>query len=779
MKKKKKAKHAKLSVRELQQAILKLLKANPRKRYNPKQIARKLKSGNNKDSVQHALDQLVEARKVENLGDFKYRYRSGAANQKNLQECEGIVDMTRQGDAFVMTDSLETDVYIPMRHLNTALHGDRVRVAWWKVPRRKNPEGEVIEVVERATEHFIGTIHFGPRIAVVVPDRMNMPVDIYVPLGKVRNAQDGDKVVVKVVRWTDRRYHAPIGEVTEVLGKPGSHDIEMKAILINNGFRLSFPKEVLQEANDLSTHIDLQEIHRRRDMRDVTTFTIDPEDAKDFDDALSIRRLPNGHIEVGIHIADVTHYVKEHSLLDQEAYKRATSVYLVDRVLPMLPEKLSNELCSLRPHEDKLTFSAVFEFDRRDRVVSRWFGKTVIHSDRRFTYNEAQEILEKRTGAFAEELLELNRLAQKLRARRFRNGSINFETEEVRFRLDEHGVPVEVYVKERKEAHMLVEDFMLLANREVATYIHEKGKDSQEIPFVYRVHDQPDPVKVEEFARFAKELGFEIDTRSPKTIAQSYNRLAEEAEHNEVLRILEPIAIRTMAKAIYTTNNIGHYGLGFKYYTHFTSPIRRYADVLVHRILEENLNDKTLRVKKEKLEAQCRHISAMERRAMDAERESVKYKQVEYIEKHLGEVFEGVVSGIIDSGFFVQLKENLCEGMVRFSSMDEPFEVEAGRLRARGVRTGRVIKMGDQLKVKVVDADPARRQIEMVLWEEKREKTKENPFRQLSTTLKQNHTQARDNGATRTKDNSKKKRTNAPKKKSTSRARKSTHRRTK
>ncbi len=740
MKKKKKKKDNKLTVRELQQAILKLMRANPRKRYNPKQIARKLKSGNNKDSVLHALEQLVAAKKVESLGDFKFRFRRGAANQASRQECEGIVDMTRQGDAFVMTDSLETDVYVPARHLNTALHGDRVRIAWWKVPRRKNPEGEVLEVVERATDHFIGTLRMGPRIAVVVPDRMNMPVDIYVPLDKVGEAEDGDKVVVKVVRWKDRRYHAPMGEVTEVLGKPGTHDIEMKAILINNGFRLSFPPEVQQEANDLSAHIDLQEIHRRRDMRDVTTFTIDPDDAKDFDDALSIRRLPNGHLEIGIHIADVTHYVKEHSLLDQEAYKRSTSVYLVDRVLPMLPEKLSNELCSLRPHEDKLTFSAVFEFDRRDRIVNRWFGKTIIHSDRRFTYNEAQEILEKKEGEFAEELLELNRLAKKLRARRFRNGSINFETEEVRFRLDEHGVPIEVYVKERKDAHMLVEDFMLLANREVATYIHEKGKDSQEIPFVYRVHDEPDPVKVEEFARFARELGFEIDTSSPRAIAKSYNRLAEEAEQNEILRILEPIAIRTMAKAIYTTNNIGHYGLGFKYYTHFTSPIRRYADVLVHRILEENLGDKTLRVDKEKLEAKCRHISAMERRAMDAERESVKYKQVEYIESHIGEVFEGVVSGIIDTGFFVQLKENLCEGMVRFSSMDEPFEVEPGRLRAKGTRTGRLIKMGDVLRVKVVDADPARRQIEMVLAEEGEALSEASLFSEATRQLRQQRT---------------------------------------
>ncbi len=715
MKKKKKKKANKLTNTALQQAILKLLQANPRKRYNPKQIARKLNASNNKDSIQHALTQLVAAKKAEYLGNFRYRFRKGAATQPSKQECEGIVDMTRQGDAFVMTDRLETDIYVPARWLNTALHGDRVRVAYWQVPRRKNPEGEVLEVVERATDHFIGTIHMGPRIAVVVPDRMNMPVDIYVPLSKVGDAEDGDKVVVKVVRWQDRRYHAPVGEVTEVLGKPGTHDIEMKAILINNGFRLSFPEEVIQEANDLSSHIELQEIHRRRDMRDVPTFTIDPDDAKDFDDALSVRQLPNGHTEVGIHIADVTHYVKENSQLDQEAYKRATSVYLVDRVLPMLPEKLSNELCSLRPHEDKLTFSAIFEFDRRDRIVSRWFGKTIIHSDRRFTYNEAQEILENRKGEFAQELLELNHLAKKLRARRFRNGSINFETEEVRFRLDEHGVPVEVYVKERKEAHMLVEDFMLLANREVATYIHEKGRQTQEIPFVYRVHDEPDPVKVEEFARFAKELGFEIDTSSPQAIAKSYNRLAEEAEKNEVLRILEPIAIRTMAKAIYTTHNIGHYGLGFKFYTHFTSPIRRYADVLVHRILEENLGDKTLRVNQDKLEAQCRHISAMERRAMDAERESVKYKQVEYIENHIGETFEGVVSGIIESGFFVQLKENLCEGMVRFSSMNEPFEVEPGRLRAKSLHTGRIIKMGDVVEVKIVDADLARRQIEMVL----------------------------------------------------------------
>jgi ribonuclease R len=501
-----------------------------------------------------------------------------------------------------------------------------------------------------------------------------------------------------------------------VLGAEGSSDIEMKAILINNGFQLTFPKAILEEAESLSGEMKDEEVARRRDFRGITTFTIDPVDAKDFDDALSYRRLENGNLEVGVHIADVTHFLEPGSALDKEGYKRSTSVYLVDRVLPMLPEKLSNELCSLRPNEDKYTFSAVFEFDENDQVVGRWFGKTLIHSDRRFSYEEAQEGLETGLGDFAEELKILNRVSKKLREKRFEQGSIDFDADEVRFRLDEHGVPIEVFIKERKEAHMLIEDFMLLANREVAAYIHQKGQ-AQEIPFVYRIHDTPDPSRVAELVAFAKEMGFDMRIRGPKDIAPAFNRLAEESKLEPGLRLLEPLAIRTMAKAAYSTDNIGHYGLGFAYYGHFTSPIRRYSDVLAHRILFDNLGEEAVRTNKTLLEERCKHISMQERKAMDAERESIKYKQVEYMGKRIGEVFEGRVSGIIDRGIFVELVETKCEGLVGFDSMPEPFDVEESRLRARGLRSKKIIKMGDLVKVLVTGANISRRQIEMELVE--------------------------------------------------------------
>ncbi|GAB4249353.1 MAG: ribonuclease R [Saprospiraceae bacterium] len=704
-----------LPPKQLQQAILKLFSEQPKKRFNPRQILKKLHVANNKDSIQHALEQLVEQGKLRALEDFKFKLVRGSGVKERKKVYEGFVDVTRSGSAYIECEDLEDDVFVAQKNLGTALHGDRVEVAVWWPRGRKRPEGEVIKVLERATDRFVGTFYLRGEKALVVPTRDDVPFDIEVDPDEVKDAAEGEKVVVKITDWGGYRRPAK-GKVTAVLGMEGN-DLEMNTILINAGFDLSFPDEVLAESDSLPAEISEEEISKRRDFRKVTTFTIDPADAKDFDDALSVRFLDDGSVEVGVHIADVTHYVRPGTALDKEAFHRSTSVYLVDRVIPMLPERLSNNLCSLRPHEDKLTFSAVFLFSPSGKIVKEWFGKTIIHSDHRFSYEEAQEVIEAGEGDYFKELKYLNDRAKLIRKKRFENGAIDFNVDEVRFRLDEDGVPVEAYVKDRKDAHMLIEEFMLLANKQVATYIHKKGK-GHEIPFVYRIHDYPNPEKVAELARFALELGYKMKVNTPKEIAASYNKLIEEAEKNPALKLLEPLAIRTMAKAEYSTNNIGHYGLAFDNYTHFTSPIRRYADVLVHRILFENLGPKILRVDKETLEEQCKHISLQERKAMDAERKSIKYKQVEFMQKHIGESFTGFVSGIIDRGFFVELEDNKCEGMVPFETLPEPFEVEEGRLKAVGLRSGRVIKMGDRVRVSIFNADLAKRQIDMRLDEE-------------------------------------------------------------
>ena len=714
--KKSKMKGNKLTARQLKYEVEKLFKRHPKKRLNPKQVAKKLKVVNNKDSISYAIEQLVEDNKLIHLGDYKYglRRQPGGYSPKSFHE--GIVDMTRTGAGYIICDDRDEDVYVSARNMNSALNGDRVKIKAW-VPRgRQRAEGEVLEVLERAREHFMGTLWLQGQYAVVITDFESL--DIVVHAEDTKHAENGDKVVVKVTKWDSVRYGKPVGMVTSVLGAAGSSDIEMKAILINAGFQLEFPAAVMRESEGLKEEISEAEVAKRRDMREVLTFTIDPDTAKDFDDAISLQYLETGDIEIGVHIADVSHYVKPETALDKEALSRSTSVYLVDRVLPMLPEKLSNELCSLRPHEDKLTFSAVFTFDKDGKILDRWFGKTVTHSDRRFTYGEAQLVLDTGEGDFASELKLINRIAKKLRKKKFKNGAINFETEEVKFRLDEEGSPVDVFVKIRKDAHMLIEDFMLLANREVATFIANKGAE-HEIPFVYRVHDEPNPDKVIELARFAQEMDFDLNISSPKEIAASYNRLNKAAESDPRLRLLGPIAIRTMAKAEYTTDNIGHYGLAFSHYSHFTSPIRRYSDVLAHRILEKNLPEgKFFRVKKENLEEKCQHISKQERRATEAERESIKYKQVEYMEKHVGEIFNGFVSGIIDRGLFVEMEGNRSEGMIAFETMGEPFDIADSRLKVKGIRSGKVYAMGDQLQVKVVSTDLSKRRINLELIEE-------------------------------------------------------------
>lgn len=718
-KKKKINKGHKLSARDLSRAIYKHLKANFRKQYNPKQIIRKLKVKNSPDAVQHAINELVKKKKLIATDNYKYQYNKAEARQNSRSFLEGRVDLTRNGSAFIVIDNREEDVFVPASRLGTALDGDRVKIRVWKARGRRKSEGEVIEVLQRNMDHFVGTLHVFNKIAVVTADG-HIDLDIVVDPNELKGGRNREKVVVHVTDWAPDRNGALAGVITAVLGKPGSSNIEMQSILINNGFNIAFPEDVIIESEALPTHISKEEIAKRRDLRKVTTFTIDPLTAKDFDDALSIQQLENGRVEIGVHIADVSHYVRPNSALDQEAARRSTSVYLVDRVCPMLPEKISNELCSLRPHEDKLSFSAVFEFNPKTwKVEKRWFGRTVIHSDRRFTYEEAQEVLDTGKGDFAEELKSMQKIAAKLRQQRYKNGAINFASNEVRFKLDEEGKPIEVYVKKQIETNRLIEDFMLLANREVATYIIKKEERlATRIPFVYRVHDEPDPDKVAELAKFAAALGVEMKLNTPKAIADSYNNLMALADKDPAVKMLSPIAIRTMAKAIYTTENIGHYGLGFQNYTHFTSPIRRYADVLVHRILEDNLNRKeAVKANPVKLEERCKHISNQERKATTAERESIKYKQVEYIMDNIGEEFDGIINGLTDFGVFVELTENYVEGMISFQNMDEAYQLAENKLSMSGNRSGKQLKMGDPVRVRILDADLQKRRIEMALVE--------------------------------------------------------------
>ncbi len=768
--KKEKKKENKISTHALQKGILKLFRDNPTKKFSARHIIEKLGIGNNKDSVQYALDQLeasgdltaeqtkpavVKKKFVPREADSdsppkellrsKDSSRTPNAQFKELNSrvrpqrtstdrrkiYEGIVDMTKTGAAYVVCEGLESDVYVPAKLVMGAMNGDRVKLSVYfpesrRGSNRRKPDGEVIEIVKRAMDHFIGVFIVTRKFAVVKPDRIDVP-EIFIRMDDTKDAQDGEKVVVQISDWGEGHNKKLFGKVTAILGQPGTSNIEMQAILINNGFNITFPDDVLAETALIDDDTSRVEAHTegdgykvRRDFRGITTFTIDPYDAKDFDDALSFQVLKNGNIEIGVHIADVTHYIKPNTALDREAYLRSTSVYLVDRVCPMLPERLSNELCSLRPNEDKLTFSAVFEFDDKYKIVNKWFGKTIIHSDRRYAYEDAQEILEAGTGDFSHELLKMNQIALHLRKKRFKSGAINFETDEVKFKLDEEGVPIEVFVKERKEAHLLIEDFMLLANKEVATFMAKRDARSRskgiEVPYIYRIHDLPDVDKLRDFATFASELGVKMNLDTPQNIAKSLNDLAKKAEKDESLKMLTPIAIRCMAKAVYSSDNIGHYGLAFEFYSHFTSPIRRYSDVLAHRILYDNLQTIT-RVDKEKLEDQCKHISKQEKKASDAERQSIKYKQVEYIKGHIGDTFEGIISGMIERGVFVEIKHMLTEGMVDFGRCPEPFEVEASRLRARGIRSGKILKMGQPVMVQIVAADLETRQIDMRLLE--------------------------------------------------------------
>jgi len=725
MKKKKKLKKIKMgqspSAAELKHQIFKLLKSNPKKRLTAKQLIKKLNLDNSPDAVNDAMLKLAKEGKLYEIEPGRFRLdrfadtSSGKIKSRRKLHI-GKADLTRSGAAYIVVDDLEDDVYVAQRHTNGAMQGDQVQVSVHLPRGRRKPEGEVVKVLNRATEHFLGIIRIYEDYALMTPSMYQYEdLEIQVGLDDLKEAKDEDVVVVKVTKWGESFNFRSVGVVTSVLGEEGGSEIAMKSILINKGFELEFSEAVKRESEALNDELSEAEVARRRDMRDITTFTIDPDTARDFDDALSYRILEDGRKEIGVHIADVTHYVRPDTALDREALKRSTSVYLVDRVLPMLPEKISNELCSLRPNEDKCTFSAVFIFNEKGKVEERWFGKTLIHSDRRFSYEEAQEILEKGEGEYAEELLDLNKIAKKLQKKKFKDGAISFESPEVKFKLDEDGTPIDVFVKVRKDAHKLIEEFMLLANKEVATYIVKKGKEGGgEIPFVYRVHDEPDPDKIAEFARFALELGFKMEMQTPKQIAESFLALDVAARDDEALRMLQPIAIRSMAKAIYTTENIGHYGLAFDNYSHFTSPIRRYSDVLAHRLLEKNLEG-AFRDDKGELEAKCRHISTQEKKAAEAERESVKYKQVEYSSNHIGEVFDAHISGMIDRGIFVQIDHSNAEGLIGFENFSESYDLGSGRLKAIGTKTGNVLKMGQKVRARIISTDLEKKQIELEL----------------------------------------------------------------
>jgi ribonuclease R len=623
----------------------------------------------------------------------------------------GILDITRSGMGYVIVDKESNDIMVRPNDLNTALHGDTVKVKISNQPNRsKRQQGYIAEVVKRKQVEFLGRLQMNKNFAFFVADVDKPMTDIYVPLENLNNATENDRVIVKIVEWEKNK--KPLGQVVQILNPSDEGDFAMKEILMENGFPLFFPDNVIEEGARLPDIISQSETALRKDFRETLTFTIDPLDAKDFDDALSFRVLKSGNYEIGVHIADVSHFVEAGSDLDQEAYQRATSVYLPDRVLPMLPERISNELCSLRPLEDKLTFSAVFQITPKAEVKEYWLGKSVIHSNHRFTYDEVQEIIEKEEGLHCNEILILNQLAQKFRKQRFKKGAINFSSQEVRFKLDEKGKPIGIIVKESKEAHQLIEEFMLLANRVVAEHVGKIKFNKKEIPFPYRVHDTPDEMKLLPFVAFAKKYGHTFDTSSPEGIAASFNQMLQDAHGKPEQHVLEQLGIRTMAKAVYTTDNIGHYGLGFEHYCHFTSPIRRYPDVLVHRILEDCLNN-TIEPDK-KLEHKSKHCSERERAAMEAERAANKYKQVEYMQQFLGEEFDGVISGVASFGFWVETVEHKCEGLVSLNSLLEfdDFRLIEGDYSLAGMRSGRKFRMGDKIRIKIVAANLTKRQLD-------------------------------------------------------------------
>lgn len=689
--------------------VMRVFEQNPGVELTHKQVYTLLdaRDARSRQVVFDSLGVLVNKKALQRINHHTYKL----AGETNL--LEGIITITQRGAGFVSVEGHQKDIYIGPSNIGQALNGDKVKVRVFKQGNNRD-EGAISEVLERERIQFVGAIQIRNNDALMVPDNSKSGVEIKIPHDKLNGALHGEKALVKITVWP-KSAERPFGEVLVRLGKSGNNETEMLSILYNQGINPVFSQEVMAEAELVSVVLDPTEVAQRRDFRSILTFTIDPFDAKDFDDALSYRDLENGHFEIGVHIADVSHYVRPGSAMDQEALLRSNSVYLVDRVIPMLPEQLSNLACSLRPNEDKFAFSAVFELDADGNIFKQWYGKTVIHSNRRYTYEEAQEILEGKTGDNQEVLRKLDGVAKLFRKRRLKNGALSIESEEMRFKLDPEGNPSGVVIKSSKDAHKLIEEFMLLANRMVAEYLTPKKKNQEVFPMIYRIHDLPDPSKMELFAVFIEKFGHKIDIHDPFNIAKNLNALFDEIRNENEFSLVQSMAIRSMAKASYDTQNIGHYGLAFKHYTHFTSPIRRYADLVVHRILQEELTSKKHKYAGE-LGAICQRISKNERKAAEAERESTKFFQALYASGFVDEVFEGTISGIADLGIFVRMDENHCEGLVSMLSIQgDRFYFDQEKFQIIGSKTKRTYQFGDRVKVRIDQVSARKRQIDLEL----------------------------------------------------------------
>ncbi len=697
-------------LQQIGKQILKLMKENATKMYNYKQIANGLDYRNprQRELVIKALHQLLAKDKVKQAEKGKY-----ILNMKIEGTLTGTIDFNQSGNAYVSVEELEDDIFIHSKNVKDAFQGDKVLIVTYHY-KGKKIEGSVLEVLERSRKQFVGSFEFikHKEFGFVVCDRKQIHTDIFIPKRSMNGAKNGDKVIVKMKDWRKGDKN-PEGEIIQILGKPGEHETEIHSILAEYNLPYDFPEEVENDANKINTEITDEEVKKRWDMRDILTFTIDPKDAKDFDDALSIRKLENGNWEIGVHIADVSHFVRPNTILDDEAYERATSVYLVDRVVPMLPEVLSNGVCSLRPHEDKYTFSAVFEMNDKAEIKKKWFGRTITHSDRRFTYEEAQERIETQKGDLAEEILVLDRLAKIMREKRIKNGAITFDRSEVRFNLDENNEPIGVYFKVSKDANHLIEEFMLLANRKVSEFVSLKAnKTPTNNTFIYRIHEDPDPTKLEALRDFVKTFGYDMNLANSKKVAESMNKLLADVKGKGEENMIETLAMRSMSKAIYSTEPIGHYGLGFEYYSHFTSPIRRYPDLIAHRLLQHYL-DNGKSPHKAEYDEKCEHCSAREKLAANAERDSTKFMQVKFMQNRIGEVFEGVISGVAEFGFWVQIPENGAEGLIKLRDItDDSYQYDAKNHCVYGITNGKEYQLGDTVKIKVVKANLIHKQLD-------------------------------------------------------------------